>query len=62
MSKNDRYRPPMSLEESERLLRAEADHRKVKGEWAMVGNFLLLIGSAAGLLACAGLILYGIFG
>lgn len=53
MAPFDPHRPPMSLQESEDLLRGHATHERVKGDWAFLGRsgllVVALVGIAAGL-------------
>lgn len=62
MPKFDPYKPPLSVEESERLLRKEAEHRKAKGEWKMVGGFLLGILALVLVIGGFGVAIHGLFG
>lgn len=39
----DKYKPPMNLAESERLLKGAADQESAKNSWYMVGLALLLL-------------------
>ena len=60
MAQFDPRKPPMSLAESERLLRQHAQREKDKGERAFLWNGLVGIACLLGLIACAGLILFGL--
>ncbi|MBF5006847.1 hypothetical protein [Diaphorobacter caeni] len=58
----DRYRPPMSLAESERLLRGEAEHREMKEEWAGMGMVLLGIFAVVLFFGGLGFAIHSFFG
>ena len=45
----DPYKPPMSLDESERLLKGAAEHDRVKSDWAFLGNSFVAFGAVIAL-------------
>ena len=49
----DRYKPPMSLEDSERLLKASKDREKAKNERALVFGFMGFVLCILGLIVGA---------
>lgn len=62
MSKNDRYRPPMSMAESERLLRKEEQRLKDKDERGALWDIFIGLLGAIGLVGGILLFVYSFFG
>lgn len=59
MRKFDPYKPPMSLAESEDLLRRDAQRIKDKDERGALWDIFVGLSGLIGLVVCVGLILYG---
>lgn len=47
MAQFDPLKKPMSLSESEELLKGAADHDRVKSDWAFLGHGFLAFGGVA---------------
>lgn len=51
MAQFDPLKKPMSLSESEELLKGAADHDRVKSDWAFLGNSFVAFGAVIALAA-----------
>ena len=48
---NDQYKRPMTLSESEELLKGAADHDRVKSDWSFLGHSFVAFGAVIALAA-----------